>query len=608
MQGLPECVVSLFSEEPPAFFSDELNSVSLLIDLYKESGDTTHIKRAFEIAATKGNKTEEGECYRQMGLFLNENDDNDKSIQYFLQALDAFAQAGDTIGMMKANLNLGVVHYHLTELELALSYLEKSAFYARKINDQVALSIILGNLGSIYERQEEGFERALACHTESMEISEMLGDTIGLLYSNNNLGVLYEKNALFDKAFICYENALHYAQLMGDEPETCRIFSNLASLNIRLGKYQEAYKSLKASEQNCLNNDIMLNAYRLSLLSDALAGLGRFSEALKIKNQYILLNDSLFDIERMAAINELSTRYETEKKEQQIQLLEKDLIIQKETARRELERRRMLFFAMIAVILFTLIMVKMYLDKVKLNKRLAILNSHLQESESQLRTLNHSKDKFFGIISHDLRNPLSAFEKLSLKMASQQVDDQRSTAKQLAEHSKMLINLLNNLLLWSKVEQGLLLMKPQALLPQQLVEETFSVFFTQADEKGLKLFNNVDPDLMVFADRQSLLTILRNLISNAVKFTLSGEITVSSENNENIVSIKIADTGCGMEKQQLERMFTLASKHKSGLGLLLCKELAERNNARISIESAIGKGTIVTLFLPKFEIHEDSHS
>jgi signal transduction histidine kinase len=589
-------------------FEQDSVSTNDLIESYRQTGDTLWLNKALDAAKNNGENSYEGEALRQYGLYYSNYENAEKSIGYLLRAMKVFETAGDTVGLAKVNLNLGFLHYGLTETDLALEYTKNAVAYARQVDDPFMLSIILGNLGSMYERLDDGLEAALAAHHESLEISIRLSDSAGMFSTYNNLGVLYEKREQFEPALINYTRALNMAVALGETLEACRIQSNLASLNIRMGKYQAALKYLDASSEVCDAADMMLQLHRLDLRATALAGAGQYKAAYETQLRYFELNDSIFRVERMAAINELSQKYESEKKEQQISLLEKDVIIQKEVAKRETQRRHAILTVMVLVLLLAMVLVKLYFDKTKLNHQLEKLNNDLKDSELQLKALNRSKDKFFGILSHDLRNPLAAFEKLSTRISSLQPENQKELAVQMAGHSRLLLSLLNNVMIWSKSEQGLLTIKPQALIVHQLAAEALALYRLQAVEKGLALKNLTNPDILVFADRESLQTILRNLVNNAVKFTEHGEISITSTTKDEVAIIAVKDTGQGMSRQQVESIFQLATKQNAGLGLLLCKELAAKNNIEISIESEPGKGTAVLLKIPLFKPHDNSDS
>ncbi|MBK9292323.1 MAG: tetratricopeptide repeat-containing sensor histidine kinase [Bacteroidetes bacterium] len=569
-----------------------------LISKFKETGDTLLLWQVIEIAEAVGNHSLLGEAYRQLGLYHSNFENGEKSIAYLIRALDVFETINDVSGMAKTNLNLGFVYYGMAEIELALEFTKRAVEKARIVGDPFMLSIILGNIGTMYEKQDDGFEAALEAYTESLELSLALQDSVGMYSNYNNLGVLYEKSGQIDKAREYYTRALDLTIYFGNTLETCRIQTNLASLDIREKDYKAALVHLNNSKQVCEGVDVMLRLHRLDLMSTALAGLGNYKEAWEAAVRFYKLNDSVFKVERVAAINELSQKYEAEKKAQQISLLEKDITIQKEVAKKETYRRNLMLLVTGFILVILVLVVIRFYEKGKLNKK-------LEASEKQLQRLNHDKDRFFGILSHNLRNPLMAFEGLSNQLTKPNAGNNVEVAQQMNSYAKQLISLLNNLLLWSKNEQGLLVIKPQALLLDQIIEEAVTLYKPLASTKNIQLQASCPKDILVFADKESLQTIVRNLLNNAIKFTDEGGVAINCVAGQDRVEVSINDTGKGMDRQQLNALFQLGANHQSGLGLLLCKELADKNGIGINIESEKGKGTTVKLHIPIFVYHED---
>jgi len=325
---------------------------------------------------------------------------------------------------------------------------------------------------------------------------------------------------------------------------------------------------------------------------------GDYKSAMDAYKVYVALKDSSFTLEKLKQINWMRSLGQEVLLSHENELLTKQrdhekMLKQKAIARRNL----MLLFIIFAVVILVLIYIR-YVEKGKLNKRLAA-------SEAELKKLNHAKDRFFGILSHDLRNPLMAFESLSNHMTKSDAADFRALAFQMNTYAKQLINLLNNLLSWSKNEQNLLVLKPQAILLEMLIDDIMGLYKPIATAKNIEIFTECPPDLMVFTDKETLQTILRNLINNAVKFTDSGSVSINCATEEQLISVSVIDTGIGMDEQQMSGLFDLGNKHHSGLGLLLCKELADRSSITLTIESQNNKGTIVKLLIPKFVPYED---
>ncbi len=245
--------------------------------------------------------------------------------------------------------------------------------------------------------------------------------------------------------------------------------------------------------------------------------------------------------------------------------------------------------------------------------KLIVLNDKLLESEAQLQKSNAEKDKFFSIMSHDLRSPLSGLMGLAetLVVYHDKYSEQEifSSIQLIFDTSKHTYKLLDNLLLWSRMNRNVLDFSPDDFNLKDLVTSVSDLLLNNAIQKNIKLINSVAPEIHVFADGNMASTIIRNLISNAIKFTNSGDkIEVTSEQiADNVVKVNIADTGIGMTEEVMNKLFRLDSHHTSlgtanekgtGLGLILCKEMVEKNGGEISVSSVNGNGTTFSFTLP----------
>ncbi len=236
----------------------------------------------------------------------------------------------------------------------------------------------------------------------------------------------------------------------------------------------------------------------------------------------------------------------------------------------------------------------------------------LKQVEKELQQLLVTKDKFFSIIAHDLKNPFNSLMGLAQLLVHGY--DRLSTEKvkyfhnNLYQISKNGYELLINLLEWSRSQMGTIQFKPVELSLAALVEETFSLYNGKASQKEITLTNDVDENSVVLADQNMLKTILRNLVSNALKFTERGGAVEVSENNHNgFKEITVRDTGVGIDPKDIHKLFKLDKGHTTegtedetgtGLGLILCKEFVEKHGGKISIESKVGFGTKFIFTLP----------
>ncbi len=245
-------------------------------------------------------------------------------------------------------------------------------------------------------------------------------------------------------------------------------------------------------------------------------------------------------------------------------------------------------------------------------KDLVTLSNKLAESEEELKKLNASKDRFFSIISHDLKNSFFSVMGLSKILADPENDDsdekKLETAQMLNNSSKKLYSFLENLLSWARVQRGETPFEPVENDLYEIVTEVIYLYKIKAEQNGVILLNNIDEGTKVFCDINMTKTILRNLISNAINFTdRNGVVKIDVSIGESETTVTVVDTGVGISNEVISKLLRIDSKYigtnkngekGTGLGLILCKEFVEKHNGKIWIESEIGKGSNFSFTLP----------
>lgn len=243
-----------------------------------------------------------------------------------------------------------------------------------------------------------------------------------------------------------------------------------------------------------------------------------------------------------------------------------------------------------------------------------LLIEELSETKEKLTNLNAAKDKFFSIISHDLRSPFNGFLNMTEMMANGDGDFSKDElleiGKAMYQSTSNLYKLIENLLDWARMQNGQVDYNPTKISIYGITKQSINTINQRAGQKGITVNNEVSKELTVIADEKMIFAILRNLISNAVKFTRhGGEVIIASDftnDEETVISVK--DTGVGISDTNVGRLFRIDEKIKSigtdgepstGLGLLLCKEFIEKHNGRIWVESQEGKGSTFYFSLPK---------
>lgn len=239
------------------------------------------------------------------------------------------------------------------------------------------------------------------------------------------------------------------------------------------------------------------------------------------------------------------------------------------------------------------------------NDQLLASLAALEEQQKLLQQANATKDKFFSIIAHDLKNPLSSiigFSDILYKSnGGIEIEEQKAYIHTISETSRSLYDLLENLLQWSRIQTGRISFQPLSFPLIEAVISNMSLMEATKQQKSITIHNNVDPGTVVFADYSMVTTVLRNLLSNALKFTREqGNISVTNERFKNMMKVSVSDDGVGIDPARGGKLFQIeedtstkgtSGEGGTGLGLILCREFIELNKGKLGFESEEGKGT-----------------
>jgi len=245
------------------------------------------------------------------------------------------------------------------------------------------------------------------------------------------------------------------------------------------------------------------------------------------------------------------------------------------------------------------------IDLKKAKKTISKQKEEIEVHRKQLDELNASKDKFFSIIAHDLRNPIAGFLNLTEVLTNNFETFSGAESKEfidiMNQASKQLYNLLENLLQWSRAQTGRMDYNPQVVSLKEITDNTIDLLMMNLEDKKIKVKVNIDEQIKVYADENMITTVIRNLISNAIKFSHpESSIIIRAKLSHEKAEISVTDHGVGIKKKDQEKLFKIdqhlstsgtSDEAGTGLGLILCKEFIEKNNGRIWVESEMGKGS-----------------
>ena len=246
------------------------------------------------------------------------------------------------------------------------------------------------------------------------------------------------------------------------------------------------------------------------------------------------------------------------------------------------------------------------------SEEMTVQTENLTRVNKELERLNKTKDKFFSIIAHDLKNPFHAIIGFSelLRKDFHDMDDKQiiGLLELINVSSESAFSLLENLLQWARTQTDKIKFSPEDVDIHDVVKSTVDLQKISAEKKKIEIKSHVKKNNFAYADKNMITTVIRNLISNAIKFTKSnGKIEIAFNGNEKSVEITISDNGIGINQENLENLFRIDSysstsgtlgESGTGLGLIICKEFVEKNGGKINVVSKEGKGTAFTFSLP----------
>jgi two-component system, sensor histidine kinase and response regulator len=229
-----------------------------------------------------------------------------------------------------------------------------------------------------------------------------------------------------------------------------------------------------------------------------------------------------------------------------------------------------------------------------------------------LKELNATKDKFFSIIAHDLKNPFNSIlgfsDMLKEEAHSLDIDSIVKYSATINASAQKTYRLLDNLLNWAMMQRGSIPFEPKNMLLKELIRNEIENLSYAAEQKNIILTDDVKEEITVYADQVMISTVLRNLILNAIKFTqISGKVNIGAKIKGERVEISVSDSGIGMDKETIDKLFKIETSFSSpgtenekgsGLGLLLCSEFAEKHGGEIEVESEEGKGSTFKFSVP----------
>lgn len=574
------------------------------------SNDTAlfYLKKSSAISSKNGWPVLQAEIYNYIGnLYRNQSLNERALISYDsglhflgdLKTRERFVIESKLLG------NIGGIHYDMEEYDKALEFAEKGK--AVVVTNNITEWLNYTYITVAFAARALG-QNAKALENNQLALQAMLADKDSsyLHHTYYNIGSLQQLEGDYANALLNFEKALFIAKKFKEQEVAVSCLIAKAQI---LFAQKDYFRALTISNQALAQSkeksflpkiiEILDLQYKIYKAQNS------WKDAALTREQYSVFKDSLFNVQSKEKLATIETRYETEKKEQQIKDLEQANIIKdlEATTARQWQVGLIVFLILLSVVVGVLY--NRYQIKQKTAKT-------LDEKNAELQKLNGFKDRMFAVISHDLRNPVDAFgtiiESLSQNLQHASREELKEFLESTLKSAKDLKSLLNNLLEWSLVQIGKLPFNPTPVSIHEVIAESANHLDAMAVSKKVKIHNQVDKEKKVLVDKSMMTIILRNLLSNAVKFSPEGKtVELTAQQSNGTVTISVRDEGVGMEPEEASRLFKMeentrtigsSSEKGAGIGLLLCKELVDKNRGTISVKSTPGMGSTFYLELP----------
>lgn len=536
--------------------------------------------------------------YMGIGLIYTYQSDYKNAMKYDLMALKLVEEAKDERQIVSMSMNIGIIYYDLGNFPKALEYYNKALAGNIKMGRKTGIAYSYGNIGNVYSSMGEN-DKAIGYYEKAAAISIELGDLMSKSMSYSAIGDIYFQQKQYDKALQYVNESLEISRKMQDSRNIaygCAVLGDIQLEMAKLPQYAAGKKQLlqKAianfnessslqKEQQSLK-DIYTNYEQMSL---AYQLLGDYRKAFELSQLSIKYKDSIYNQDTKETIKNLEDKRAIELRDKQIQLNKATL--------QSKEREKWLYISGIA---FLLIIAGLILVQSRNRKK---NNEKLQQLNTELDQANKVKARFFSILNHDLRSPVSSLINfLHLQKESPELLDAESKKRmenKTISSAENLLDSMEDLLLWSKGQMENFKPNPANVKVDGIFNDIDKHF--SAVENVKLVFENPQ-HLSVFTDENYLKTILRNLVGNAIKAmekTDNATVILNATQSEGKIKISVSDNGPGGTMEKFRALYDEKEVVgiKTGLGLHLIRDLAKAIDCNIAVDTEQGSGTRFTL-------------
>ncbi|WP_147425541.1 tetratricopeptide repeat-containing sensor histidine kinase [Mucilaginibacter gracilis] len=583
---------------------DILNQLSLMYYDTKSSRLKIYGNEALSLSLRLNYKPGQAMAYKNLGLGYLAANANPVALDYFSKALNIFTALHDNLNTARVLNNIGYFYGLIKDYDQELNYMLKAYNQAKGSGNAAVLTVLLGNIGNAYEMGNR-FEKARQYYIQSLNLAQQKQITGGVVAAYSNLASVSLKEKKYAEAMQYCDKVLLLKSVSDNfKPrDLANIYTIKGKIHYNLKEYDKARQMFTESSAiaGFIGNAEYLsqNYYSLYLL-DSIKG--DFRGALKNYSQYVKLDDSLVDVNKNILASLYQVKFDSEKR-----------IAENSRLKIEQEKNTTIIgqqhtSQIVLIVGFLIILIgAVYLFRI--NNQVKAKSQIIEEQNQILENNNMVKDKLFSVISHDLRSPITqVIGLLDLWEAGEMNQAEMAVVTPAVKSSiRHTLELLDNLLIWSKNQLQGFNFNPLVFDLRYLATENIKGLQSLIQKKQLVVKNDIRLDTLVYADMEMIKIVLRNLISNAIKFTPDkGIIRISSYTKNSEIIICVEDNGIGIKSGDQDKIFSFtshttlgtANEKGTGIGLKICRDFIELNNGHIWMHSEEDKGSKFYISLP----------
>jgi two-component system, sensor histidine kinase and response regulator len=580
-----------------------------LLDDYKLA--LNYLNQSLTISKNINNEPNIADCYKNFGIVYYGKGQLSTALDYYYKALNMQIKLQNKIAAADVYSDIGLVLQSMEMYPQALLDFKKALGIYNDTKDLSGVGATYINIGEV-QLNQENYDRAIVYLNEALSIEEKLDDKEGKSSVYSSLGLCYAKKGQYALALDNLNKSLKIAQDYKIAYNEANVFISFATMYNLQKHYKLAYQYAVNGEKLAVElGNLTIRANAALQLHNAFAGMVDYGHAYNMLIKYNNLKDSLHSNESIQKLTSYNMALDFDQKQHQLANLQEE---KDELFTQRIEQQRFIIaVSMILVLAMIAVSLVYYLQKIKQQKVNEIVlhqKGDLDEQAQKLNNLNTLKDRLISILAHDLRAPLSTLRGLFSLLQ----DETISPAQMLEMIPAVLKKLeytsdfLDTLLFWINSQVDDAESSARDFRIREIVEFEIENYTEQAAIKGITLIDNVPGGLVAFADPNSIRIVIRNLVTNAIKFsTYDDRIEISARHfDENNHVISVRDTGTGMNEEQLGKIFKSKVSSEvgtnnetgTGMGMLFCKDLVEKSNGKIWVTSRLGVGTEFLFTIP----------